>query len=369
LSYPDPSSDRTHADASSRDLVLRFGWNATAYQILNRGIDHWRPATADRAAVIGYVRRRGVIVAAGAPVCAEQSLARVATEFESWAGDGGRRVCYFGAEERLRAALQRTRAHAAVAIGAQPVWDPHGWPDVVRRRQSLRAQLSRARNKGVVVSEWGPAAARGDAGLRECLNEWLRSKPLPPMHFLVEPDLLGSAMDDRLVFVAARGGRPDAFLVASPVPLRNGYLFEQVARRADAPNGTAELLIDAAMRALAARGRTYATLGLVALTGHAGREMAQNPLWFRVATGWARAHGRRFYNFTGLEAFRTKMEPDRWDPLYAIANEPRFTTATMYAAAGAFAQGSPAAALAKGLGKAVMAEARSLRRRERNRCQ
>ena len=55
----------------------------------------------------------------------------------------------------------------------------------------------------------------------------------------------------------------------------------------------------------------------------------------------ARAHGNRFYNFRGLEAFRAKMEPDGWETIYAIAPGPRFKPAMLHAVAGVFSGGSP----------------------------
>jgi phosphatidylglycerol lysyltransferase len=184
------------------------------------------------------------------------------------------------------------------------------------------------------------------------------------MHFLVEPDTLGGVLTDRRLYVAVREQgeqrRIVAFLVASPVPLRNGYLIEQIARAAGCPNGTAELLIDAAMRDLTAAGATYVTQGLVALSTHAHAAMNDNPLWLRALTGWARAHGNRFYNFRGLEAFRTKMDPDSWETIYAIANEPRFTPMTLNAVARAFCRGSPFFALSSAVAKAIRQETRWL---------
>ena len=230
----------------------------------------------------------------------------------------------------------------------------------MRRHRSLRAQLNRARNKGVTVvaAPVRPVPYRAD--LERCVDEWLAARPLPPMHFLVEPDTLGGVLADRRLYVAVRAGRPVAFLVASPVPLRNGFLIEQIVRGASTPNGVAELLIDAAMRDLADHGATHVTQGLVALSTFARAAMADNPLWFRALATWARAHGRRFYNFAGLEAFRAKREPDRWEVVYAIANERRFSPTTLHAVAHAFCRGSPALAVARALGKALRQETRWL---------
>jgi len=34
----------------------------------------------------------------------------------------------------------------------------------------------------------------------------------------------------------------------------------------------------------------------------------ENPLWLRWLLSWAQAHGKRFYNFDGLDAFKTKFQ-------------------------------------------------------------
>ena len=100
---------------------------------------------------------------------------------------------------------------------------------------------------------------------------------MPPLHFMVEPRTLHGVVADRVLLVARRAGAAVAFLVASPVAARNGFLIEQVARSPRAPNGSSELLIDAAMRRFAEDGRVYVTLGLVALSSQAGdRECDQS---------------------------------------------------------------------------------------------
>jgi phosphatidylglycerol lysyltransferase len=348
-----------------RDLVLRYGWNTSAYQILNPGIEHWMAPRA--RGVVGFVRRPKRWIAAGAPVCEPGELPRVASEFATVARErGDSRVCYFCAMDRLRDAAAELGGHACIAIGSQPVWDPRDWPDIVRRRSSLRAQLNRARNKGIDVAAIESSALDGlKPALRDVLDDWVTSRPMPPMHFLTEPDTLDGVLADRLVYVARRDAQPVAFLVASPVPLRRGYLIEQIARGRCAPNGTAELLIDACMRDLASRDCAYVTQGLVALSPHAQAEIRRNPLWLRALMAWARAHGNRFYHFRGLEQFRQKMQPQRWETIYAIANEPHFTPATLHAVAHAFCGQSPARMLGRSMGKAARQELEWFKRRWR----
>jgi phosphatidylglycerol lysyltransferase len=349
------ATDEKHERA--RELILRYGWNATAYQILNPGIELWFSRTGE--GVIGFVRHGRTRVVGGAPVCDVRDLATAAAEFAHDARASGERVCYFGAGDRLDTTLGATSDWSRVLLGAQPVWDPKRWPAAVDRRGSLRAQFNRARNKGLVVSEWPSHVAENHPALRRCLAEWLETRNLPPLHFMVEPETL-SEFRDRRVFVAERDEHEVvAFTVLSPVPARGGWLVEQIVRGRAAPNGTAELLLDSAVRAVAADGSRYVTLGLSPLSEHAPVAL-RHPSWLRFVLRWVRLHGARFYNFAGLDAFKAKFNPEAWEPIYAIGEGPAFSPRDLYAIAGAFSGGAPVYLVARALGKAARQETTSL---------
>jgi phosphatidylglycerol lysyltransferase len=351
----------SHADVNrARELVLQYGWNATAYQILNPGIAHWFSADGD--AVIGYVLRSGVRVVAGAPVCAPERLRDVAVEFATNAHACGDRVCYFGAGERLEETLRRDGAHGTVGLGAQPSWDPRRWGEIVARRASLRAQLNRARNKGVVVTRWSAERAEESPVLERLLSEWLEGLGLPPLHFLIETDTIALTRDRR-IFVAARREIAVAYLVASPVPARRGWLIEQIVRGRGAPNGTSELLVDAAMRALAGEGAEYVTLGLAPLSRQSRFSDPSVPPWLQLALRWVRAHGRRFYDFDGLDRFKTKFAPEEWEEIIAIDDRAPFSMRALWAIAAAFGGSSPVTLFARTVWRAIVQEMRWLARR------
>lgn len=349
---------------AARDLVLRHGWNPVAYQILNPGMRLWFAAAGD--AVAGHQRYAGVRVVAGAPVCRLERLAAVADELEADANAHGERVVFFGAGARLERILAARDHHCVVRLGAQPTWDPQGWEAAVRRKASLRAQLHRAHNKGVRIAEWPAGRAHDAPALREVLRAWLATRGLPPLGFMVTPDLLGHT-EDRRVFVARRGAEIVGFLVATPVPARDGWLVEQWPRVRAAPNGTTHLLVDAAMRAFADAGSRYATLGLSPLSPRGGDGAPVRPAWLRVLLGHLRAHGRRFYNFQGLEAFKASLEPDAWEPVFAIGQGPRFTPRMLRGIAGVFGGGSPVRLGAHALAMAAAHEIRAVSRAARGR--
>jgi phosphatidylglycerol lysyltransferase len=316
----------------ARKLVLQYGWNSTAYQIVNPGFEHWFSTKGD--AVVGFVRAAGACVVAGAPVCAPERLDDVLAEWEAWTHGRFVRTCYFGAAGRLQERLARRRGFSTIVLGAQPTWDPARWAETVASQRSLRAQFRRAVNKGVVVHEWPHEQAERNADLSRCLSEWLARRGLPPLHFLIEPRTLDD-LTGRRIFVAARQGKPIGFVTASPIPTRHGWLTEQFVRGDDAPNGTVELMIDAAARAVAADGARYLTMGLVPLSDHATVSQ-DNPAWLRWFLAWVRAHGRRFYDFDGLAAFKAKFRPHAWEPIYAVTDEPQFSIRSLYAIAVAF---------------------------------
>jgi phosphatidylglycerol lysyltransferase len=338
--------------ARARRLVLRCGWNSTAYQLLNPGFTRWFSSAGD--ALVGYVVAGGIAVAGGAPVAARERVGEAAGEFEAAMRRAGYGVCWLGAGARLLDDLD-PRTHARIRVGAQPWWRPERWAQAVGRHASLRAQFNRARNKGVTVAEWPGDRAAASRPLARCLREWLDAQGLPPLHFLVEPDLIRAPLDRR-IFVAQRNHDAVAYLVLTPIPARDGWLVEQVVRSPRAPNGTTELLVDAAARAVHAEGAGYFTLGVAPLSTRAGQ--SGGPAWLRAATAWTRAHGRRFYNFGGLEAFKAKFRPDGWEPAWLITDEPRIRPRHLWAIAGAYAGGSPLRALGGALARAAREERR-----------
>ncbi|MHB1297112.1 MAG: phosphatidylglycerol lysyltransferase domain-containing protein [Gemmatimonadaceae bacterium] len=371
--------------------MLAHGWNATCYQVLNPGIAHWFDPAGD--AVVGFARFGRTRVVVGAPVCAEGRLDHVARAFEADAADSGERVLFFSAGARLERIYAMRANHCLVPLGAQPSWDPREWDEVVRTKASLRAQLRRAANKGVRVrrlmidtdgalrvdallrATGGPDQRVADGpdrrvaggpdlrlALRAVLDEWLAGRGLPPLRFMTYADLIDQ-LTDRRVYLAESEGDPVGFLLSTPVPAQSGWLIEQWPRTAAAPNGTTHLLVDAAMRDAAASGAGFVSLGLSPLSRRGDPAGHEPPRWVRPVLAWIRAHGRRFYNFDGLEGFKASLQPAAWTPVFAIAQGRRFTPSMLRAIAGVFSGGSPEWFVARALAQAAKQEMAGGRRR------
>jgi len=359
--FPSPYLHKSSPDkpdvARARDLVLAHGWNSTSFQIVNPGIKRWFAVEGD--AVVGYVAAASIRVAVGGPVCENERLDDVTAAFERDASLCGEDVCYFAAEARLESAVADRADHSKVLLGAQPAWDPQDWSTLVSEQRSIRSQLNRARNKGVTVSEWPSARARKNTDLATVLGQWLATKNLPPLHFMVEPDTLGR-LDHRRIFVAECGGKAAGFVVLSPIAKRKGWLFEQFPHVPGAPNGTVELMIDTAMRAIASDGCRYATLGLSPLSRRSDVDPIEHSAWLRVLLAWVRKHGQRFYNFDGLDSFKAKLRPQRWEPVYAVINSSSVSPRHIFAIASVFSGNAPFRLFARAIYKAGRTELRWL---------
>lgn len=309
----DPEASRVLA------LLRQYGHNTTSFQVLEPGLSYWfdddgrgEPDAgpgADRGCV-AYAHVGGAYVAAGAPISAPEREGEVAQRFMAFAKERSKRVRFFAIERESIADAGLALMH----MGEQPMWRPSAWPDVLRAKRSLREQLRRARAKGVSVRRAGTdELIDPDSALRHSLDEliadWKNSRVMAPMGFVVQIDIY-TYIAERRVFVAERDEELVGLLAAVPLYARNGWFFEDVLRHTRAPNGTMELLFDAAMRAAHEADIECVTYGLAPLANTPSPVMAA-----------IRDHTRRLYHFDGLRAFKAKLMPESWHPVY-LAHPP-----------------------------------------------
>jgi phosphatidylglycerol lysyltransferase len=287
-------------------LLVRYGWNATSFQVLEPGFRYFWDGDD---ACVAYVDTGAAWVTAGAPLAKVERFDEVMERFCSAARGKRRRVCCFATEMRFHEAV----AWPALRIGDQPVWVPEDWDAALQSRRSLREQLRRARAKGVVVRRLAaPELVSGSevrVRLERLIARWQRSRAMAPMGFLVQVDPF-TFLEERRQFVAEHNGLVVGFLGIVPVYARRGWFFEDFLRDPEAPNGTVELLVDAGMRAAVDESVPYVTLGLVPLAGEVGP-------FLRLV----KSFGQTLYDFDGLRGFKAKFAPRHWEPIH-LAHPP-----------------------------------------------
>ncbi|HET9930893.1 MAG TPA: phosphatidylglycerol lysyltransferase domain-containing protein [Polyangiaceae bacterium] len=314
-------------------LLQRWGWNATSFQTLSEGFSYW----FTHEGCVAYAACGGAWVGAGAPIADSDRLSQVANGFVEAAAARGKRASFFAVEQRF---LRATKM-SSFLVGEQPVYDPGVWCTHLRRSASLREQLRRARAKGVHVS---PGVPVDDANELARVHEaWLSRHALPGMGFLTGLDPFSEERPRRYFVARSRENRIEGFAALSPVYARQGWLFEHLVRSPSAPNGTVELLVDAAMRALADDGVAWATLGLAPLAGDVALPLK-----------WVRRWAEPLYNFEGLRAFKAKLGPVRWDPVYLAYPRTNNGLTALCDGLAAFTRGRPLGFATRSLSKSLM---------------
>ena len=281
-------------------LIRELGFDTVSFQSLESGYRYWFDGDD---AMVAFVDTGGAWVAAGGPITTRARVGEVALRFADAARAQDRRACFFASESALAEA-----ALPSLQIGEQPVWDTARWDQVLDHASSLRYQLKRAKGKGVTVRRLVASELEPGTRLRTALDElgvhWQATHRMAPMRFLVQLEPLAFAAE-RVMYIAERDGALVGLASAVPVYARKRLFVEDLVRSPSAPNGTPELLVDAMMRAAAGAGTTEVTLGLAPLAGGVAS-------WLR----FARWIGGPLYDFEGLRAFKSKLRPHTWEPVY-----------------------------------------------------
>lgn len=294
------------ARARALAALDRFGADAVSFQGLESALTWWHDAAGPEGtgASVACLDTGRSWIAAGRPLAADSDQARAASRFAAAARAAGRRPVFFAVES-----LAPFAGFRRLAMGLQSILEPARWPATLATHRRLREQLRRARAKGVSVRVVDPAELAPGMPLRADVErlrrEWLAARAMEPMAFLVAVEPF-HAPERHLYVVAERHGRPVQFLSAVPARHSGGWLFEDMLRGADAPNGTTELVLDLALRTIA-EDAAWATPGLTPLAGGVS--------WILQA---ARIVTRPLYDFEGLRRFRARLSPSRWIPIWLV---------------------------------------------------
>lgn len=347
-----------HLKARERalELIRLHGWNNTSFQTLEPYFEYW--FDPEGPGMVAYYRAWGTWVAAGAPVCPHERIRSCAIGFAAAAKRSMHRACFFGTLERFAAELGNVAA--SIKIGEQPWWDPQRWTELSERRRSVESQLRRAKRLNVVVRQISSTEmTRQDSPLRQdaqsVIDAWQRAHRMATMSFVVTIDPFSFAEQRRYFLAEQRDGVEGStavgFLALVPIYARDGWFLEDLVRTPNAPNGTAEALIDAAMRAIALEGSRYATLGLSPLKGTDASHYGQ-PRWAATSFALSRRLLEPLYSFEGLAAFKSKFRPDGWEEVY-LTGIPRVSPLMLLSVLAAFARSRPASFAGVTLGRVV----------------
>jgi phosphatidylglycerol lysyltransferase len=305
---PDPTGDLLR-------LQTLYGYNAHSLVSIAPGAEMWSSPEFDGAIIYGEFGR--VWLAAGDPLAAPEEMVELAKQFAAFAKRKNRVVAFVPTSARFARSVS-PNDFSVVKVGAAPYFDLQTWNPRDDCAKKLRAGVNQARRSGLEVESAAEISADLKKATADLCMSWLESRRSgTTFGWLVALDpFLHSGY--KRYFVARVNGRLVGFLAASPIPARKGWYLEDVISEADAPQGTATLLVVEALKKLKEEGAAIATLGTAPLATDGPDDI---PTEHRVVARALDVASRRlggWYNFEGLRRFKGKFVPSWWESEYAL---------------------------------------------------
>jgi hypothetical protein len=276
----------------------------------------------------------GAVVAAGEPLCPREQRADAFFDLARAARGHGRRAVMMPIGGALAAEV-RGRGARTLCVGAEPVLELQEWFARPEGAEPLdRLPIARALSRrGGRVERWDTRALTADqrAVVEDLAERWRTARDGPLVGFLNAVEPL-QHLERKALFVVWDGklAGPAAVLLATPVASGDGsgavdaWFFCDYLRHPDARAGAVELLFVEAARALRAEGAREVRLGLTPLL-HLQRGVIDGA-FERLVRPWLARHQQRAtypFSYASVAAFKTKLGPTRWDPLYLATDGAR----------------------------------------------
>lgn len=276
----------------------------------------------DGEAHLSFIETKKSFIVASEPMSRLQERKEFILEFfKKIDQNTQKRKVIFPISKNLAQQLEKNEFHV-MQIGVEPIFNLAQYFDKPFD-VTMEYPLARAlKKRGGIVRELAEnEIAEHQEKMEKILTEWKEAKSTKELGFLnrVDPFYLD---DFKRFFVLEDRGDIRAFLTASPIFLNHeiiGYFFNDIIRGSMVRAGSNDLLILEAMRILHLEGVAEVRLGMCPLA-----ELdAQTPHYKILSKLYQHFHFG--YSFKNLHAFKKKLNPTRFEPLYLASSSDKFT--------------------------------------------
>lgn len=276
----------------------------------------------DGEAHLSFIETKKSFIVASEPMSRLQERKEFILEFfKKIDQNTQKRKVIFPISKNLAQQLEKNEFHV-MQIGVEPIFNLAQYFDKPFD-VTMEYPLARAlKKRGGIVRELAEnEIAEHQEKMEKILTEWKDAKSTKELGFLnrVDPFYLD---DFKRFFVLEDRGDIRAFLTASPIFLNHeiiGYFFNDIIRGSMVRAGSNDLLILEAMRILHLEGVAEVRLGMCPLA-----ELdAQTPHYKILSKLYQHFHFG--YSFKNLHAFKKKLNPTRFEPLYLASSSDKFT--------------------------------------------
>lgn len=213
--------------------------------------------------IIGYRIENGCAVVFGDPVCAPNDISELTQAFHHHCHALRKNIIYLMASEKFAKWAIQHICKSLVEFGEELYIDPHHNPMEKHGTHAslVRRKVRHAIKEGTTVKEYLSQIPELEQSIDQVGIEWLQSRRGPQIH-ISRVHLFNDRFGKRW-FYAQQGEEIVGVIVLNQLQARQGWHFNHLMIKPNAPHGTQELLVITAIEALKQEGCHFASFGAV----------------------------------------------------------------------------------------------------------
>ncbi|MDS1030143.1 DUF2156 domain-containing protein [Bacillota bacterium LX-D] len=308
-------------------LVKKYGFNPISFLALEHDKKYF--FASNGSGVIAYVVHSGVAVAAGDPLCPDNTAEVLLNEFTQYCRQNNLDICFSTVSDRFLKQFKKI-GYGYVKYGEEAIFDLTTYTIKGSKTQKVRQMLNAADKAGINVIEYEPLLKRDYAleqQIIEVSQEWLSEKKSSELSFLLGSISLDFPQGRKYYLALNAEKKVEAFLVCVPYAGGTGYYLDVTRKRPTAPKGTMEKLVISCFNLMKDQGVKEASLGLAPLANV--RDSSEISI-AAVLLDFAYEKMNNFYGFKSLHQYKRKYNPTAWITRYLIFYPKVFTPKIIY---------------------------------------
>jgi len=314
----------------TRELVLRFGQNASSYLALEG--DKKLFFSKDVNGVIAYGVVGNVVTVCGDPISAPEDFVQLLAEFKAFCADCSYHCIFLGTTDVFLKEYEMLGYHH-VKAGEEAIFKLDEYQLAGGKMQKMRALINHA-NKEVTTHEYKPHELQNleiEKGIDAVSEAWLEGKKSGQLGFSVGGVGLDDPLDRRYFYAVDENNKIVAFNVFLPYITAEGkgYLADVTRRVPHAPGGVTEKLIFDGFMTFKDEGIEFGSMGLAPLA-NVHEEGIKDDVTVKLLE-FIYEKCNRFYGFKDLHHAKEKYSPTIWTPGYFVYSTKNITPEIAYA--------------------------------------
>jgi phosphatidylglycerol lysyltransferase len=302
-----------------KELLKKYGYNTVSFETLMGGLEYFE-SNKGIEGYIAYLNADNVCLAAGDPICSEETFIEFVHEFRNFCKSKASDCCFLSVSSGAFKYFD-LMGFGSIKIGEEGIFDLSNYSFEGGKMKSARQSANHAKNKGVKIAKLEEKDEKTFDEIKKLSKDWLKTRKTTGFSFLLTLNPLEN-FEDKLFFVAQHNNKIVGYLSCVPIYARNGYYFEDLIRDKEAPYGTNYLLIYEAITYLKEKGFKLATLGTSPL-GNIEKTDNQDFKNVNKAFNFIYNNINGFYNFKGLHEFKSNFNPTFWEDKYFCFYPPK----------------------------------------------